>query len=118
MLSNLVPFRRVQKYTVVVDHPLSEGTHASSESIENSMEVQTLNVGHALQTLGHKPHGLLAVSKRAEISARAVVRLRNDDAAAALLLMLRGKLCADATVRIMIGEVATLRHDNPLLRAA
>lgn len=118
MFSNLIPFRRAPKYTVVVDHPLSEGTHASAENLENSLEVHTLNVGHALQTLGYTPHGLLAVSKRAEISARAIVHLPDDDAAAALLSALQDKLCTDTTARIMPGEVSTLRHDNPLAKVA
>jgi hypothetical protein len=111
---NTVP---MPTYTVIVDHPL-DAEHPTPAEIAEARQMHVGNVHHAVTSLGHRPEGLLAALKPGVISARFLVHVENDEAAAQLHALISNALCQHTTTRMVLGESIRERHDHPLVQAA
>ena len=86
------------KYTVILDHTYNpELSHAE---MDDSIQMQVVNLAGALMMQGLKPHRLVGTATREHVSARCVVKLADDEAAAVLLGKIQEASCEHMTVRV------------------
>lgn len=86
------------KYTVVIDHAYDAGI--DRQELDDSIQMQTVNLYGVLVAHGHRPKGLVGMVTKEHVSARCVVRLADDEAAAVLLEQVRESACEHMTVRV------------------
>lgn len=86
------------KYTVILDHAYDpELSHAE---MDDSIQVQALGLAGVIMKQGLKPHRLVGTATREHISARCVVKLADDEAAAVLLGKIQESACEHMVVRV------------------
>lgn len=98
------------KYTVILDHEYDPKlTH---DEIDDGIQMQVMNLAGAVMKQGLKPHGLVGAITREHISARCVVKLANDEAAAVLLGKIQENACEHMTVRVFPEDRSRERMDS------
>ena len=96
-LSALVA-QRAPKYTVIINHPYDRGI--SDADLDDSIQVQVMNLAGTVMKQGLKPRALVGTVTPQNVSARCVVKLADDEAAAVLLGKIQESACEHMVVRV------------------
>lgn len=89
---------RASKYTVILDHTYDpELSHAE---MADSIQVHAVGLAGVIMQQGLKPRALVGTITPQHISARCVVTLADDEAAAVLLGKIQESACEHMIVRV------------------